>query len=215
MAKEESAHDIQTIVRLLAPKEVGIVLVPLSSVEETESTFFWTTVFLGIFTAILGAVISLFSSDYNNRAVITLLICFLCIFFGLTVAFAIIGFQKRRLLRERSSQTEESPIAPKPKLSEDKKLWLVAVLYRLHGDIRRRVFGDKEVLDETTFKNNLGKIIASKNKPRAVDLAIQLATKSTIISVDNSNPEEPLYKLNDDFEASKYLKYPLLQLDKE
>lgn len=80
-------HNIDTVVKLFVPESVGIKLVAIQEVRAFEKNALWSSIFLGIGTSILGALISLHASDYNNNPVLAILWLFLILFGVLTSIF--------------------------------------------------------------------------------------------------------------------------------
>ena len=110
MVQSTKKHGIETIVSLLAPEQVGIKLVPVQDVQRIQHTTFWTSMFLGISTAIFGALISLHASDYVNQPVMTILWLFLVVFVCLLVAFSVRTYNANQIIENTKFHT--SPDQP-------------------------------------------------------------------------------------------------------
>jgi hypothetical protein len=104
MNRDGQEVSIDTLVSILTPKEIGVSLVPLQQLEETESSYFWTSVFLSFLSTLLGSIISLLATDYSNKPVLILLGIFSLIFGCLTGVFAYNSLNQRKKARDNSTR---------------------------------------------------------------------------------------------------------------
>lgn len=109
-------HDIQTVVNLIAPKEVGVTLVPLESLENVESSRFWASLFLSLFGTIFGAELSLLITAHSNTPVLWLLLVFSVIFLILFICFSVRAYRQNKKARQNAIQAD-SEITPEGKIS--------------------------------------------------------------------------------------------------
>ena len=104
MTNKEPEFSLNPIVNILTPKEIRVSLVPLSQIEDIETSFFWSSIFLSIMTSIFGSLLSLWTTDFENTPVKTILLIFLIIFIILTGTFSFNAFIKRKNARKESSK---------------------------------------------------------------------------------------------------------------
>ena len=97
MSKKQS-HPLETAVQIFAPKEVGITLVPLSAIEESDNSFLWASCFLSFSTCGIGSAISLFASEYSHSPFIWLVAIFGVVF----LIFSIIFFKRACSIRAKA-----------------------------------------------------------------------------------------------------------------
>jgi len=105
---DKQSFDIKTAVKLLAPSEVGITLVPLTTIENSDHAFFWAAVFLSLSTCLLGSGISLFASEYPHVPLVILLLIFGVLFLVLFGAFSYRGHSVRKEARSQEMHTTET-----------------------------------------------------------------------------------------------------------
>jgi hypothetical protein len=144
MSDLESEVSLKTILNILAPKEINVALVPLNQVNDIETSFFWSSIFLSISSTILGAILSLFTTDYNNDPVLYVLLLFFLIFLIFTISFSVKGFKQRMKARKgslkRSSETElDDSITP----NNYKENIYIGLLFKLMYLIREKIFLSK------------------------------------------------------------------------
>lgn len=137
---EQKQFDTKAALRLLNSKEAGIALVPLAEVEQPQATLFWAATFFGIFTAILGSLVSLLTTSYSNTPVIYILGLFLVSYLAFFLVFTIRGFTRRKNIRKESLEADYT--------GED------SVTRRI-GAIERRIFLEK-------IHKDLGKYVFDK-----------------------------------------------------
>jgi hypothetical protein len=81
------SSSVSTLLKVYAPKEVGITLVPLQEVEQAEDSAMWSSFFLMILSLLLGTLLPLFLTDYKNTPVMWILGFVSLAFLILSVAF--------------------------------------------------------------------------------------------------------------------------------
>lgn len=94
--------DIGTIVKLFAPKEVGVTLIPLQDFENIEFLRFWSSIFFGVFTAFLGSVVSLLVTPYDNAPVLYVLGISTILFLLMFSAFSVKSFAASKAAKNRA-----------------------------------------------------------------------------------------------------------------
>ncbi len=197
MDYQNNRYDILTVVKLLAPKETATKLIPLNQIEETETIFLWSAIFVGIFTAILGAVFALVTTAYGNRPVIFLLILFLVTFGLLSVFFSRQGFDLRKELRTNNRNAEAArQDAVSKKMNQ---LRSEAILYRFHRDLCTKVFGRNSTVDLTEFNKNLNKLLPSDIDDSLHKQLVSKMIEEGMIILDKQNGDKPRFSFNPEY----------------
>jgi hypothetical protein len=149
---DQQTIDVATAVRLLAPREVGITLVPLSEVEEAESFAFWTTIFISVLTTIGGTLLGLLASGYSNAPVLYLLLFFGVVFLLISAAF---GLKVRRIRLSARERTLNPALRKQEILQRAQQILHVAQNYEMMTKVRRLVFREGTALDESDYRERL------------------------------------------------------------
>jgi hypothetical protein len=196
----EKVFDTKTALRLLDPRESGIPLLPLSDVEQHQSTQFWAAVFFGIFAATLGSLVSLVSTTYSNYPVVYLLGLFLGSYFIFFVVFSARGFIRWRKLREKSlgsvSWSKESLTERIAVLERRDQL------YKVHRDVGMHVFDGVYTLSFDDFNRKVdGLLPFEPDDPRRKKFNQKLLAED-IITIDKTDPENWTVTYNADFEVT-------------
>jgi hypothetical protein len=162
MTEPSSKLDIQTVVKLLAPRELGVELVPLSQIEQAESSTLWASIFFGVFCSLLGSVISLHTTAFTNTPVLYILWLFLIAFGALTIAFYVKGHKekqkaRRGLLDNQSPEVEAKSEAEQ--LADAKRL--IGIMWKLKV-ILERVFKDESRISPDEFINRMNPHLSKK-----------------------------------------------------
>ena len=135
MNTEKTSH-VSTLLKLYAPKEVGITLVPLQDVEQAESSAFWSSIFLMILSLILGSLLPLLLTGYENTPVIWILGAAAILFFMLSATFIVMTFIVRKKAREAAIGPEKEDVSTdSPELVATKGLLMT--LYTLNKHVFR------------------------------------------------------------------------------
>jgi len=197
---QDKMFDTGTALKLLDPKESGIPLLPLSDVEQHQSTLFWAAVFFGFFAAILGSLISLVSTTYSNTPVIYLLGLFLVSYFVFFVVFTMRGFVRWRKLKYKSLGAvswSKEPLTERINALERR-----VQLYKVHRDIGNYVFNGVNVLPFDDFNRILDGILPfDPDDPRRKKFNQRLLTEG-IITVDKTDPDNWTVSYDSEFEAT-------------
>lgn len=106
---KEQSHEIGTLLRLIAPEAVEVELVPLAVIEKAEFLFFWSTIFLTVWGALLGTWLSLTAIKYENQPVLYLLLVALIFITALVFAFTYAGFKARNKARQTARSIQARP----------------------------------------------------------------------------------------------------------
>ena len=169
---QKREFDTGTALKLLDSKESGIPLLPLSDVEQHQSTLFWAAIFFGFFTAILGSLTSLLTTAFGNYPVIYLLAIFLISYFIFFMVFAIRGFSRWKKL------------------------------YKVHRDIGTHVFNGINVLPYDDFNRTVdGLLPFEPDDPRRKKFNQKLIAEGIIV-IDKSEPDNWTVSYEPDFEVS-------------
>ncbi len=197
---KDKMFDTGTALKLLDPKESGIPLLPLSDVEQHQSTLFWAAVFFGFFAAILGSLISLVTTTYSNTPVIYLLGLFLVSYFIFFVVFTMRGIVRWRKLKYKSVGAvswSKEPLTERISALERR-----VQLYKVHRDIGNYVFNGVQVLPFDDFNRILDGILPfDSDDPRRKKFNQRLLTEG-IISVDKTDPDNWTVSFDSEFEAT-------------
>ncbi len=197
---QKREFDTGTALKLLDPKESGIPLLPLSDVEQHQSTLFWAAIFFGFFTAILGSLTSLLTTAFGNYPVIYLLAIFLTSYFVFFMVFAIRGFSRWRKLKKKSlgavSWSKESLTERIAALERRIQL------YKIHRDIGTHVFNGINVLPYDDFSKTVdGLLPFEHDDPRRKKFNQKLIAEGIIV-IDKSEPDNWTVSYETDFEVS-------------
>ncbi|MFC1543206.1 hypothetical protein ACFL4K_01550 [Candidatus Neomarinimicrobiota bacterium] len=196
----EKVFDNQAALKLLDPKKAGIPLVPLTEVEQHQSTFFWAAVFFGIFCVTVGALASLLTTTYNNPPVILLLGLFLASYLIFFVVFSGRGFAGWRRLRKASvgSGTWSRESIGERVATLERRLQLLKV----HRDLGQYVFDGVHILSCDEFNQRVeGLLPFEPDDPRRKKFNQRLISEG-IISVDKSDSENWTVTYETDFDAA-------------
>ena len=194
--------DVQTIMKLIVPKEVGVTLVPLDSMEKIESTKFWEQMFFGIFTALLGSFISLVTTDFNNLPVIYLIGIFGVIFFLCFMAFAIQEKREHDKMRSSAVSSGSSSTAIPDYIESyathrgggDSTAGYIGVFYDL---VKAKVFGENEELPKSEFEAKFKEAFPkSHQKLLGFTYGLEMAKYATI-------DDKEFVRLNREFDPKK------------
>ena len=177
-------QDIQTLVKLYAPREVGVTLVPYQAVEKAEYLLFWACVFLGILTAFLGSLISLVVINYGNNAVVWLLAIVTFLLFVFFIAFAIRGFRERREVRLAAMSSGDTS---GEEFKNALQIWKV---------LGRSAFKEEQSLPIDEFLARLAILMPG------LDLSLMLLKLygDAVVLVDNAASGRSMVKYNSSFE---------------
>jgi len=145
--------DVRTGVRLYAPKEMGVTLVPLQDVEGAEFALFWSAVFLSFSSTGLGAWLSMLASGYDNKPVVYLIALFTLIFAALAVGFGLYGFKKRKNARALAQTPEGEALNPEALSQQQERMVEDAI--RIYELMKNAVFDDKTSLPIEEFKRKV------------------------------------------------------------
>lgn len=197
---QDKMFDTGTALKLLDPKESGIPLLPLSDVEQHQSTLFWAAVFFGFFAAILGSLISLVSTTYSNTPVIYLLGLFLVSYLIFFVVFTMRGIVRWRKLKYKSLGAvswSKEPLTERISALERR-----VQLYKVHRDIGNYIFNGVNVLPFDDFNRILDGILPfDSDDPRRKKFNQRLLTEG-IITVDKTDPDNWTVSYDSEFEAT-------------
>jgi hypothetical protein len=141
-------HEVSTLLKLIAPEEVEVELIPLSTVEKAEFLFFWATIFLTVWGTVLGTWLSLIVVKYENQPVTYLLLAVLIFMSILVTAFSIIGFKARSSAR-KAARPSKGPAVPLPE--------------RMDSVIDRILAGLPEKFAEKQFKDVVNQLDNNDN----------------------------------------------------
>ena len=197
---QERAFDTGTALKLLDPKESGIPLLPLSDVEQHQSTLFWAAVFFGFFTAILVSLVSLLTTAYGNNPVIYLLGLFLTSYFIFFVVFTVRGTVRWKKLKGKSlgavSWSKESLTERIAALERRIQL------YKVHRDVGAHVFDGVNVLPYDDFNKIVdGLLPFEPDDPRRKKFNQKLIAEG-IIELDKSEPDNWTVTYEANFEVT-------------
>lgn len=196
---QEKTFDTKTALRLLDPKGAGIPVLPLAEFEQHQSTLFWTAIFFGFFTAILGSLTSLLTTAFNNYPVIYILATFLTSYFIFFVVFGLRGFRRWRKLKRKSlgavSWSKES-------LTERiSALERRIQLYKIHRDVGTHVFNGINTLPYDDFNKIVDGILPFEpDDPRRKKFNQKLLAEG-IITIDKSESDNWTVSYEADFEV--------------
>ena len=173
--KTSQKHDFETLINLLAPKELDIQLIPLEYVEKTEFLFYWCSIFLAITTSLFGSLVSLIAVGYINKPLIILLAVFMIIFLIIFSIFSIKWFKSKKDHRElfKSVKTpdkielSDNSIMNNKFMSELRSLRLKELNEELKQTVKRQVFFDKSELPIELFKSRI--LDPIKDRARATE----------------------------------------------
>ena len=179
--------DTGTALKLLDPQGTGISLVPLAEVQQHQSNFFWAAVFFGLFAAVMGSLVSLLTTTYDNSPVIFLLGMFLASYFVFFIVFTTRGMVRWKALKRQSM----GPGAPsKESLAERVgALERRIQLFKVHRDLGRFVFNGVYTLSMDEFDQRVDSLLPfEKDDPRRKKFNQKLMSEG-IVSVDKSDPD--------------------------
>ena len=195
----EKTFDARAALRLIDPKAIGVPLVPLAEVELHRSNFFWSAVFFGFFSMIVGSLGSLITTNYDNSPVVYILGLFLISYFILFVVFTTRGFVKWRHLRREAigpgSWNQDS-------LGERVgALERTIQLLKIHRDIGMHIFKSELTLPLQEFKDRLDALLPlESDDPRRRKFDHKLQSEG-IISIDKTDPENWMVNYEYDFDV--------------
>ena len=196
---QKREFDTGTAMRLLDPKESGIPLVPLSDVEQHQSTLFWAAIFFGFFTAILGSLVSLVTTAYSNSPVIFLLGLSLISYFIFFAVFAVRGAVRWRKLKVKSFGAvswSKQPLTERIGVLERR-----IQLYKVHRDIGTHVFNGIYILPYDDYTKIVDKLLPFEpDDPRRKKFDQKLLTEGIIV-LDKSEPDNWTVSYESDFEV--------------
>jgi uncharacterized membrane protein YbhN (UPF0104 family) len=166
LSTPQKKYDVSTVIRLFAPKQVGVTLAPLAQIEEAELFLFWSAVFCALFTALLGSVVSLLCASYSNAPVLWILLIFLLVFFGLFIVFSWLGFMKRRRIRKEAiGETLGSDTASLDRLkAKYETLHYKATLLRLYHNMSTEVFKSGDTISWEDFRAAVRQLTSTKTQ---------------------------------------------------
>jgi len=198
--RKKREFDTGTALRLLDPKESGIPLLPLSDVEQHQSTLFWAAVFFGFFTAILGSLVSLVTTAYGNNPVIFILGLSLVSYFIFFTVFTVRGSVRWRKLKLKSLGAvswSKEPLTERIGALERR-----IQLYKIHRDIGTHVFNGVYVLPYDDYTKIVDKLLPFEpDDPRRKKFDQKLLTEG-IITVDKTDPNNWTVTYEADFEVT-------------
>jgi len=197
---QEYMFDMETALRLLDPKGAGIPMLPLAEFEQHQSTLLLASIFFGLYATILGSLLSLFNTGYDNYPVMNLLATFLVSYFIFLVVFAVRGFSGWRKLREKSlgvvSWSKESLTERIGTLERRIQL------YKIHHDIGTHVFNGVNTLPYDDFNKTVdGLLPFEPDDPRRKKFNQKLIAENIIV-LDESEPDNWLVSYQTDFEVT-------------
>jgi len=185
MVDEQQQFDTKTALRLLSSKEAGIALVPMAEMEQPQATLFWAAIFFGIFTAILGSLLSLLTTAYSNTPVIYILGLFLVSYFGFFLVFTVRGFAKKKKIRRQSLEADFT--------GDDSMTRRVGAIERriflekIHQDLGRFVFDKASTISFDDFNKIVDDLMVFEtDDPRRQKFNQRLLAES-LITVDKSD----------------------------
>ena len=197
---QKREFDIGTALKLLDPKESGIPLLPLSDVEQHQSTLFWAAIFFGFFTAILGSLVSLITTAYSNSPVIFILGLSLISYFIFFTVFTVRGAVRWRKLKGKSIGAvswSKQPLTERIATLERR-----IQLYKIHRDIGTHVFNGINVLPYDDFNRTVdGLLPFEPDDPRRKKFNQKLIAEGIIV-IDKSEPDNWTVSYEPDFEVS-------------
>ncbi|MCF8095566.1 MAG: hypothetical protein K9J79_09440 [Desulfobacteraceae bacterium] len=91
--------DIREVENLLTSPEQSVVLLPVSSIRESDHAFFWGAFFLAIATCLFGCAAALYATAYSHMPFIFMIEGFGTMFLIFFAAFVSRGLQIRRKSR--------------------------------------------------------------------------------------------------------------------
>lgn len=194
------SYEVQTAVRLLAPREVRISLVPLEAVERTEWLFFWASAFFGIFTALLGALVSLTATDFPNRPLLFVVAIFTVLFALLFTAFTYRAFAERRQARRAALDTSQLTLGEwkEKRIAErgggDKAVGAILTLKQL---LHQAVFHDEDTLFLAEFQQRLELCLPGRDNAILISRFVQ----DGLIVIQSAASETPVVKFNRSYDA--------------
>jgi uncharacterized protein YpmB len=188
MQNEGKRYDINTIVKLYAPKEVGVTLVPLEKVELAESSWRWAQVFGGIFWTLLGALISLVAVKYENNPVTILLVIFVVIFCAMYAIFSQKGIKELRKAREAAVGTGSGEHG----ITAEE---LVRGAEIIKGILDKGVFKGEEVLPLSEFETTISVLLPGYSR----GVLTKFCTDG-LVSIENAASGRPMVKYNKNFD---------------
>lgn len=198
--KKEREFDTGTALKLLDPKESGIPLLPLSDVEQHQSTLFWAAIFFGFFTAILGSLVSLVTTAYGNSPVIFILGLSLVSYFIFFTVFTVRGAVRWRKLKLKSLGAvswSKEPLTERIGALERR-----IQLYKVHRDIGTHVFNGINVLPYDDYIKIVDKLLPfDPDDPRRKKFDQKLLTEG-IITIDKNDPNNWTVSYETDFEVT-------------
>ncbi len=179
--------DTGTALKLLDPQGTGIALVPLADVEQHQATFFWAAVFFGIFAAVMGSLVSLLTTTYDNSPVIFLLGMFLASYFVFFIVFTTRGMLRWKALKRQSmgpgAMSKES-LAERVGALERR-----IQLFKIHRDLGMFVFNGVYTLSMEEFDQRVDSLLPfEKDDPRRKKFNQKLMSEG-LVSVDKSDPD--------------------------
>lgn len=196
----EKTFDAQAALRLIDPKGIGVPLVPLNEVEQHRSTFFWSAVFFGFFATIVGSLVSLITTSYENSPVIYLLEIFLVAYFVLFIVFTTRGFIKWRSLRREAigAGTWNSESLGERVGALERTIQLL----KIHRDIGMHIFKSELTLPLKEFENRLDALLPlESDDPRRKKFDHKLQSEG-IISIDKTDPDNWMVTYEYDFDVA-------------
>lgn len=181
---ERKSFDVQTIVQLYAPKVVGVTLVPIETIDKAEWLLFWASVFLSIFAAFLGALMSLIAIDYENIGVIIVLAICTFLLLVLCSVFAQRGFSERGKARSAAIGSTKGNL-DSANISQEMSKWL-----------GHTIFMGEKMLPLAEFKSRL-----TYATPPNIDInaVVQRLYTESLLFIENASSDKPIVVFNTDF----------------
>lgn len=187
MAEEQQHFDRKSALQLLNSKEAGIALLPLAEMEQPQATLFWAAIFFGIFTAILGSLLSLLTTSYSNSPVIYILGLFLVSYLAFFLVFTIRGFSKRKQLYKRSLEkdyTGEDSIARRLGAIERR-----IHTSKVHQDLGRFVFDKARTISYEEYNTIVNDLMGFAADDARLQNFNQNLVSAGIITIDRVDPD--------------------------
>ncbi len=203
MKKKDSAEqgfDTGTALKLIDPQGTGLALIPLSDVEQHQSTFFWAAAFFGIFAAVLGSLVSLMTTAYSNSPVVVILGIVLLSYFVFFVVFSMRGAMRWRILKRQAlgaDAWQKESLAERVGALERR-----IQLFKIHRDLGIFVFNGVYTLSMDEFDQRIDSLLPfEKDDPRRKKFNQKLLAEG-IITLDKADPDHWTVTYESDYDVT-------------
>ncbi len=197
---QEYVFEKETVLRLVVPKGAGIPMLPLAEFKQYLSTLLMAMVFFGLYALILGSLLSLFNTGYDNYPVMNLLVTFFISYFILLVVFLVRGVSGWKKLKEKSLG-----VVPWSKESLTERIGALEhrlQLYKIHHDIGIHVFNGVTTLPYDDFNKTVEALLPFEPDDPRCKKFIQRLIAEKIIVLHESEPDNWLVSYETYFEAT-------------